>query len=133
MKNELFIKPTSHIFHALAFFEPVSHVSKEAVESCLEFVCLGQSTAGFKMLMPACTFCTKTCPVHAQPCPSGSETGQSQSGAIWMSSVSYLPLPACLVLDLCYCLHDGAQLSGSFHCGAQREEKGSIHLEKFLF
>lgn len=60
------------------------------------------------------------CPMQAESCPWGSEMGLSQSGAICMSPVSYLPLPACYALDLCYCPHDGVLLSGKSPGGKRR-------------
>lgn len=132
MKNEPFKKPTSHRVPALAFF---SNASKKAVESCLKFLCLGQNTAGFKMLMPACTFCTKTLTsAQRMKSPAPQEVRWARASLVLSGyPLSYLPLPACLVLDLCCCSHDGVLLSGNFRYGAQREKKGSIRLEEFIF
>lgn len=73
---------------------------------------VGQNAAGFKLV----PFVHKTwhlpgagpAELHA----SGSQMGQSQYGAICTSPVSYLPLPASHVLDLCCCPHHGVLLSG---------------------
>lgn len=111
MKDELFRKPRSHNVSA-CFEQPIfSNVSKLIHFDSVVSLCRSEHCRFLDASLYPLYTEPDICPVQAESCPSGSKMGWSQSGAISMSPVSYLPLPACFSLDLCFCPHDGVLLS----------------------
>lgn len=133
MKNEPFTKPTSHRVPVLAFF---SNASKKAVERCLKFLCLGQNAAGFKMLMPACTFCTKTLTsAQCTQSPAPQEVRWARARLVLsgcplsliyhFQHVWYWICAAARMMVFCY--------QETFVMEPRGRKKGSIRLEQFIF